>query len=222
MRPCFRLPASRSLAQAFAQQRFVVVHHFLPAGITREWAAAADRLSRQYGTSIRREGRDRLAYTVVPGDIIRDHWPDLYAFYASDDVRAWVRQVTGAPAIFTSAHLASAININRLETTDHAYRWHYDATPFTLLIYLTDSAPDAGGALQVEPPHGAIIDVQPTRGMAVLMDGTVVRHRVAPIQRAELRLSIPLVYPATPEHHRPPGLDEYLYASEDIEIAKKR
>lgn len=209
----FLLPNAQSLATEFPRERFVVVRDLLPRAVAYAWRVRADDLSRRHGIAIRRDGPDRLSYAVVTGNVVREQWPELYAFYASPEMRDWVKAVTGAERIFTSPHPASAININRLDTTEHIYRWHYDAEPFTLLLYLTDAVPEAGGALQIQKSDGWVLDVLPASGMGVLMDGTVCRHRVAPLTHAELRLSIPLVYPTHEHHARPEGLDDYLYTA---------
>lgn len=208
----FPLPEPANLAAVFARELFVAVPEFLPRETARSWCDPAERLSRRQGIPIERGGADRLSYTVVTGDAIREQWPELYQVYESTEMRAWVQGVTGARSIFTSSHLASAININRLQTTDHLYRWHFDAAPYTLLLYLTDSTPADGGALEIAGLDGRVHAIVPRQGMAVLMDGSQRRHRVAPLARPALRLSIPMVYPATAAHQRPAGLDDYLYA----------
>jgi hypothetical protein len=51
----------------------------------------------------------------------------------------------------------------------------------------------------------------PKEGDAVLMDGTSCYHRVAPILRSHIRISVPMVFPRTSTHLRPSTLDNYLY-----------
>lgn len=207
----FELPDAVTYRDFFASHKFVVVPDFLPPEIARDWALRAEALSAQRGVSILRPGEHKLAYIVVDGKLIRKHWPALYRFYGAEQVRAWVAAVTGETAIFTSAHEASAININRLESTEHIYRWHYDAVPYTLLVYLSDSVPDDGGALEVRRETGEVIQIYPRRGLAVLMDGTRCEHHAAPLLRQVVRLSMPMVFPANRVHARPTGLDDYLY-----------
>jgi hypothetical protein len=207
----FLLPDPAPARADFARRQYAQVPGFLPKDVAHEWAGIADALSAKHAVRIEREGEDRLSYAVVTGEAVREHWPLLYGFYLSEALRGWVAKVTGEPRIFTSSHLASAININRLESPENIYRWHYDAVAYTLLLYLT-SAGDAGGALEiVEPATGQVAQILPEPGMAVLMDGTKCRHRSAPLTRPCLRLSIPMVFPASAEHSRPERLDDYLY-----------
>jgi hypothetical protein len=207
------LPDGAAIRAEFARRRFACVPRFLPEKLATEWAEMAATVSCEHAVPIVRGGEDRLSYLVVTGEAIREHWPSLFALYQSEGMRLWVAQVTGEPRIFTSPHLASAININRLESPDNIYRWHYDAVAYTLLLYLTSTG-DAGGALEIiDPGSGELVRIPPEAGLAVLMDGTKCRHRSAPLTRPTLRLSIPMVYPATRQHQRPPDLDEYLYAS---------
>jgi hypothetical protein len=53
-----------------------------------------------------------------------------------------------------SPHLESAININVLAQEGDVYRWHLDAVAYTLLLYLSDSHIDDGGALELFPTVG--------------------------------------------------------------------
>jgi hypothetical protein len=107
------------------------------------------------------------------------------------------------------------------DDVDSVYRWHFDAVPYTVLLYLTDVRREDGGALEIVPncqPHqvpdwtARAAQFWPAAGTLVLMDGTRCYHRVAPLLRPSVRFSIPLVYPNTEgTHERPAGLDSYLY-----------
>jgi hypothetical protein len=162
-----------------------------------------------------------LAYRVVTGDLIRALWPELFAFYQNANTINWVKEITGRRRIRTSDHLLSAVNLNIMNSTDAVYRWHFDAVPYTALIYLTETHPEDGGALELvagctahKPPDLStepVVRHFPKAGTIVLMDGTRCYHHVAPLTRPTLRLSVPLVYPDGEAKDRPAGLDSYLY-----------
>jgi hypothetical protein len=155
------------------------------------------------------------------GHDIRTHWPELFEFYNSRYLLAWLKRITGDNTIQTSQHLESALNLNILDSSDFVYRWHFDAVSFTVILYLTDVLPQDGGALRLIPdcrPHIApdisaskVVEIRPRAGTILVMDGTRCYHSVAPLLRKVLPLSIPLVYPNNEASTRPSGLDSYLY-----------
>jgi hypothetical protein len=215
-------PAPSGYAQDFQRDGYAVIPALLSREVATRWCKQALHLERQFGIDIRRDAADHpLSYRVVTGEVIRDHWPELYSFYVAKATSDWIAQTTGEPRIGPSVHIRSAININILRHPGHVYRWHFDAVPHTLIIFLTNNESQDGGILQMLPgttslpeedsePTGAI-SVLPSAGAAVLMDGARCCHRVTPILRQCLRISVPLVYPAIEEANRPPGLDDYLY-----------
>jgi len=211
----------QTLWQAFAHNRFLIVPDALPRSLVENWRQQALRTIQHARAIARHDGAHDLVYRVVTGEVIRDHWPELFAFYQDEQTVRWVREVTGDAGIGPSARILSAVNLNIMDSMEAVYRWHFDAVPYTLLIYLTDTAPEDGGALEMIQgcgPHEApdlsvaqIVRHFPAAGTVVLMDGTRCYHRVGPMLRAALRLSIPLVYSAKNASQRPAGLDSYLY-----------
>lgn len=227
-----------SLTSEFARSKTVLVEGALPETVISGWRESAGEIVRDFGQNIeRREADHQLSYRVVPGEIIREHMSTIFAFYSAPTTREWVRRVTGEPSIVNSNHLRSAININCLQHAGQQYRWHFDAHPYTMLLYLTSGCPDDGGALEVYPnlkqgrrdgddwerqvtsedhlravAHTKL-SAFPGAGTVVLMDGTLCYHRVTPLLRSLVvpRLSVPMVFPASPLSNRPDGLDDYLY-----------
>ncbi len=199
----------------------MILPHALPDSLVRAWHDRAFRVMKQARTIRRSEKGFMLTYQVVTGNLIQALWPELFAFYQGEDTIDWAKEITGCRNLRTSDHLLSAVNLNIMNSTEAVYRWHFDAIPYTALIYLTDSDPQDGGALEFVPqcaPYtppdlskAAVVRHFPKAGTIVLMDGTRCYHRVAPLARAVLRLSIPLVYPDSSANHRPAGLDSYLY-----------
>jgi hypothetical protein len=74
---------------------------------------------------------------------------------------------------------------------------------FSLSIATTAQPPDTSTA--------GIVSLVPARGTIVVVDGTRCYHRVTPLLRPALRLSVPLVFPNAQGLSRPTGLDPYLY-----------
>lgn len=216
-----RLPISSQLSREFQRSRYLVVRKALPLKIVTRWQQQAQSLSRYAQTIERNDGEFPLIYRVVSGETIRDRWPELFEFYLDGRIREWIKEITGETAIFTSPHLQSAINLNIMDRPENIYRWHFDAVAYTVLLYLTDVRSEDGGALEIIPacqPHQSPdleraqrIQIWPSAGTLVLMDGTRCYHHVAPLLRPAVRYSIPLVYPNRADAQRPGELDAYLY-----------
>jgi hypothetical protein len=218
-----RLPMSAGICELFRTHGYVVCERMLPRSVSTNWRSIAKELSREHARAIQRESvKDgQLRYCVVTGDVIEKQWYELFEFYQHPRLREWIGLVTGRETIGLSSHLQSAININVLAREGDIYRWHFDAVPYTLLLYLSDSAAEDGGALEFYPnatgkkinellPDSKVQYI-PRSGDAVLMDGTRCLHRVAPVHRSHIRISVPMVFPAGAKHLRPCGLDDYLY-----------
>lgn len=207
----------------FARDGWAIVEGALSAQQCEQWRQEALAIVQRHALHVdRTAGGSRLHYGVVLGDVICKQWPELFEFYTSEETLLWMRGVTGATAIYTSPYVRSAVNINVLSVPGEMYPWHFDVTPYTLLLFLTTSTVGDGGALDLlSPEHSQEISVLPRAGDVVVMDGTRCRHRVREILRPHLRVSIPFVFPPTPTHHRRAELDEYLY-SEDASVRVTR
>ncbi|MDP9267109.1 MAG: 2OG-Fe(II) oxygenase [Acidobacteriota bacterium] len=199
------------LRQQFTQNAYVICSRALSAeraGALRQ--RALDIVQRHARPIEQRSGEHVLRYRVVTGEVVRTEWPELFAMYRSAELREWVAAIAGLPTVFNSSHLQSALNINALGEPGEIYRWHHDAAGLTLLLYLSDSRKQDGGALEMRA-SGAVETMLPTAGTVVLMDGTRCLHRVSPIVRRHQRISVPMVFTPDPDHERPAGLDDYLY-----------
>jgi len=225
--PALRIPQDGLLnaARDFARYGFAHLSGLLGTEIIRRWRESAEDAVRTSALRIERsDAQHRLSYQVVTGEVVGEQIPDLYRFYMSPELLGMVRAVTGEQKVSVSNHERSSININALSGPEHVYRWHFDATPYTMILFLTSHTPDDGGELKLLPcpdrkPPISIEDAReiqsivPRAGDAVLMDGTACYHSVAPLRRVVLRLSVPMVFPNNPRSPRPDGLDDYLYAS---------
>jgi 2OG-Fe(II) oxygenase superfamily len=214
----------RESARRFQRDKYLISRSFVAWQRSRQWSEKALATARDHSNTIqKRTGGDLgvLRYSVVTGGVIRANWPELFNAYTDPVLREWIKVVTGENEIHVSSHLESAININVLARPGDVYRWHFDAIAYTLLLYLTDSEVEDGGALELYPNlHEPVpsnlcgmrkVTYVPRTGDAVLMDGTCCYHRVAPVLRQHLRISIPMVFPRTAEHSRPADLDSYIY-----------
>jgi len=207
------LPAAERLAGDFARQSYVLCTGVLSPERAAAMRTKALELVEWHARRIAQESAEHvLRYRVVTGEVIRTEWPELVELYQSAKMLAWIAAVAGVPAIFTSSHWQSALNINALGEPGEVYRWHTDAAGFTLLLYLSSSEPDDGGVLELRPPGlNKTVRIVPSAGTIVLMDGTRCLHRASPIVRRHQRISMPMVFTTEPNHQRPQGLDDYLY-----------
>ncbi len=215
------LPDSDRLRQEFQRTHYVMVRQALPPATLKRWRKQAAQLAHCARRIERKTGDVQLVYRVLTGEMIRDQWPELFARYHDPAVLDWIKEVTGKRAIFTSPHLQWAVNLNIMDNVQSVYRWHFDAVPYTALLYLTNVQPEDGGALELiancrphkipAPNRSHPVQLWPSAGTLLLMDGTRCYHRVTPLLRPKVRFSIPLVYPNSRHATRDTGLDSYLY-----------
>lgn len=211
----------------FQKNGFALLRNFLTPDRVNEWAKISKELLARYGHPIERKVAGKwLSYTVIPGEIIRRRTPEIYRFYRSQAMRQFIQKITSAEKMYTSQHLRSSININYLHTPRQVYRWHFDAEPYTAVLFLTSLKEQDGGAFRARPPRRRDYDarsspkgsargeVRPIRhkaGNLVIMDGSICAHSVAPLRRDCDRVTLIMVYPDSLGWHRPPKLDDYLY-----------
>lgn len=235
------LPDPAEWAPTFAKSRLIVVNVMTPEDVARWRQTAVDIVARhghgvnasshgKSGSSIHQDSGDRLAYTVIAGDTIRDQFTEAWDFYQSSATKEWIDAVTGGPAAKCSSSILPAVNINSLKGPPDRYPWHFDLCPYTLTLYLTSLCEEDGGQFEYYPnvkdgdyaadpeqvTHPNYLasrqrfSILPRAGMLVLMDGALTLHRVAPTLRTCLRLSMPMAYPVTPYVNRP-AHDAYVY-----------
>jgi hypothetical protein len=207
-----RLPAADSVRERFRETGAALVRDALDAAAASELAAEALALGRRAGRHIRRSSdAGVLDYAVITGDEIKRDAARLYALYESADLLDWIRAVTEIRTVGRSPYLRSAVNINVLGSRGQEYRWHTDAVPFTVLLFLTTVPPEAGGELLMRIGKDDVMAIPPVAGQLLLMDGQRCAHAVAPLLDDVPRITMPMVFPAT-AMDRPDGLDDYLYA----------
>lgn len=201
------------MRDTFRRTGVVVVNDALKAGAASRLAAEAMSLGRRSSRHIRRSSdAGVLDYGVVTGDVLGTDGLQIQAVYDSPDLLGWIRGVTATPDVGRSPHVRSAVNVNILAAAGQQYRWHTDAVPFTVLLFLTTLEPEAGGEFLVRTLLDEELSIAPAAGKLVLMDGHRCAHAVAPLRHDVPRISVPMVFPARPIE-RPDGLDDYLYAT---------
>jgi hypothetical protein len=207
----FQLPQDEQSRIRFLREGYLLVPQSLHATLAGDVATAARELVDASAASIDRRGTGaRLIYRVVTGERIASDAPMLFGLYSSTTLLEWVRHVTGCRGVSRSPHLPSSVNLNCLTTRGDEYAAHRDAVPYTVLLFLSDVAADAGGQLLIQSLQGNMAAIQPRLGQLVLMDGARCRHAVAPLRQDTWRVTMPMVFPRT-YVERPPGLDDYLY-----------
>lgn len=227
------LRSGPELADAFARDGYLALPDALPEQVVTRWRERAHELFARARDIDRRAAGHVLSYRVLTGDVIRDDFPELFDFYGDARTRAWVASVTGEAEIHTSPNLMSSVNVNILQS-GHRYRWHFDANPYTALLYLSTTPEEAGGELELypdlrrgrrdDPAWDAVVtdpqhlgrcervSIRSQAGMLVLVDGSVTYHRVAPVLAPCDRISVPMVFPPFRQEERPAHLDAYLYS----------
>src|SRR5436853_1442647 len=147
----FFLPDPATLKDNFARHNFVIASTALLPDQANELRRKAIRMSRLARPISRHEAGFHLVYQVVTGEQIQRRWSDLLSLYTNEGLRAWIKAITGASEIVVSPHLESGVNLNVMKGDGDVYRWHFDAVPYTALLYLTDVYPRDGGALELAP-----------------------------------------------------------------------
>ena len=208
-----RLPVHDDVGESFRREGVAVVLNCLDAQATATLAQVAVTATARHALQIRRSSDEgSLDYRVVTGDAIRSDARPIFSLYESAELLTWIRQVTGKGDLQRSQHLRSSVNINLFDTPGQEYRWHNDAVPFTAVLFLTTIPASAGGELLVRTITGRLLTISPIAGQLVLMDGHRCAHAVTPLRAHAARITVPMVFPAV-QADRPPGLDDYLYAT---------
>jgi len=208
-----RLPAGDEVRTLFEQRGVLLVPDFLGPAEADALAARAASLVARRALHIRRSvDGSTLDYRVVTGDVIREEAASIYEMYETAHLLEWIRHVADTEEVGRSPHERSAVNINVLDTAGQEYRWHHDAVPYTVLVFLTTLSASAGGEFLVRTRRDELMTVRPVAGQLVLMDGRQCAHAVAPLRENAIRITVPMVFPAY-QVERPPGLDDYLYST---------
>lgn len=183
-------------------------------------------------------GRD-LRYLVIDGHQIREQLPDIWDLYTGS-VQARMSEVAGEE-MFPLQNERAGVNVNVMEPGNSEYRWHYDRTPVTAVLYLNAVE---GGATELYPTLRILLSdqrrartqrvldrmvttrlvrgarskkvaVAPRGGRLVAIAGNRCWHSVSGVRGSDDRVNIILAYDrkdATFAAEQ--GLDSYLYTND--------
>lgn len=183
-------------------------------------------------------GRD-LRYLVIDGHQIREQLPDIWDLYTGS-VQARMSEVAGEE-MFPLQNERAGVNVNVMEPGNSEYRWHYDRTPVTAVLYLNAVE---GGATELYPSLRILLSdqrrartqrvldrmvttrlvrgarskkvaVAPRGGRLVAIAGNRCWHSVSGVRGSDDRVNIILAYDrkdATFAAEQ--GLDSYLYTND--------
>jgi hypothetical protein len=151
---------------------------------------------------------------VVEGDTIADKLPWLHNLYQKEFLDFANSNFKGEYVF--AENIKSGTNINLLKGKNARYEWHVDSNPLTGVLFVTTHNENDGGKLIFKLPNETIT-VYPKSGTLILFDARNIPHTVLPLQKEDIRISIPLNYyikgqPQT----RPVDLDEYIYKKNDV------
>ncbi|MGH2581350.1 MAG: 2OG-Fe(II) oxygenase [Anaerolineales bacterium] len=180
-----------------------------------------------------------LRYSVINGEQIRKHLPELQERYTGEFL-ALVNRMAGEK-LEPLANLKSGVNVNILPSGRSEYRWHYDRNYVTAILYLnevqggdTEMYPNyrillgnpssrlqkiLDGILNFLPLRAVLrnkVSVSPKAGRLVVMQGSRSWHSVSPVTGVQDRINIIMAYDrpgATFSAEK--GLDSYLYTQQE-------
>jgi len=181
-----------------------------------------------------------LRYSVIDGAEIRAHLPSIWKLYlgAANDL---VNEVT-AGSLEPLLNTRAGVNVNVMPPGRSEYRWHYDRTAVTAILYLNQVE---GGETELYPNYRILLDgnrqssrlqlmldralqptvvrrlfgkrkvVEPRPGRLVVMRANRCWHSVRGVQGSEDRINVILAYDAPGARFEvEDDLDSYLYTQE--------
>lgn len=228
-------------ASLIETQGFVVHDEFLEPEVCRRLLGAIDRYRSSVELrEIHREAKGRaLHYSVIDGHQIRDQLPEVWDLYAGP-VRDLVSEVA-TEEMYPLNNVRAGVNVNVMPPGRSEYRWHYDRTPMTAVLYLneveggeTELYPGLRVLLSERRPARAqrlldrLVSVRPIRsmrtGMAVVspkpgrlvaMAGNRCWHSVRGVEGRRDRINVILAYDRKGVTLAvDDSLDSYLYSND--------
>ena len=220
---------------------YIVHDGFLEPAACRKTLAAVD----QYRSTtdlpeIHREARGRaLRYSMIDGHQIRDGLPDIWDLYTGP-VQELISELAGE-AMFPLDNVRAGVNVNIMPPATSEYRWHYDRTPMTAVLYLNEVK---GGETELYPDLRVLLSdqrraraqrlldtmvrmrpvrsmrarkvvVSPKAGRLVAMAGNRCWHSVGGVEGQNDRINVILAYDRDgATFAAEEGLDSYLYTTD--------
>lgn len=180
-----------------------------------------------------------LRYQVIDGRQIREHLPEIWKLYTGRMLQTVQR--AAVTTLEPLSNLNAGVNVNIMQPGRSSYRWHYDRTRYTSILYLNEVE---GGETELYanyriqlgswadlrlqqaldrliqlPPLirllGNKVQVAPQTGRLVTMRADRCWHSVGPVLGDRERINIILAYDVPgavfPAEE---GLDSYLYTQQ--------
>jgi hypothetical protein len=158
--------------------------------------------------SLESEATAGLDYIVTTGHTIEHELPFLFDFFNSKEMIAKASELFGEPVKAENHH--SGISINLLMGANKRYELHLDDRPYTVLLFAnTLNYTDGGDFVYLVDDEE--FTIQPGEGRLVFFDGSKIPHKVEPLKRMTVRLSIPMHYRPVAEVSRTDAIDNYLF-----------
>jgi len=189
---------------------------------------------------IHREARGRaLRYVVIDGNQIRNELPGIWDLY-NGSVKDLISETAGEE-MFPLDNVRAGVNVNIMPPGRSEYRWHYDRTPVTAVLYLNEVD---GGETELYPGLRILLSgsrraraqrlldrvvskrpmrsirttrvlVRPSPGRLVTMAGDRCWHSVRGVDGPHDRINIILAYDREgASFASEEGLDSYLYTND--------
>ena len=165
---------------------YVVHDEFLPREECRKFLAAVDGYrSTNHLPEIHREARGRaLRYSVIDGHQIRDELPDIWDLYTGP-VQDFISEIAGED-MFPLRNVRAGVNVNIMPPAKSEYRWHYDRTPVTAVLYLNEVK---GGETELYPGLRVLLSDQRRARAQRLLDRVVSMRPVRSIRANKVVVS---------------------------------
>lgn len=227
------------MSAACVSDGYQVIPGFLSAQTCARILAAVNgyRARHDVPVVLRPAGERPLHYSVIDGERIRDHFPDVVAL--ADDVKKFVNSIAERD-LSLLADEKVAININ-ITSKGGAYRWHYDRNAVTAILYLNEVE---GGETECYPNYrvnlpagpssflqkiadriiqtpllrrifGRRVLVTPRTGTLLIMQGNKCLHSVLPVTGETDRVNVIISFDLPGKTFAvAEGLNRYLYNSE--------
>lgn len=179
-----------------------------------------------------------LRYQVIDGDLIQQHFPRVWRLYHGP-LKELACEMFGSQ-LAPLMNQRAGVNINIMAPNRSTYRWHYDRTPVTMLLYLNEVA---GGETEFFPNYRFLLSdgsslrlqrwldrfihlrpiravlakriaVEPRPGRLLVMLGNRTWHSVRSHAGPDDRINIVVAYDSLGAQHAMEGsLDPDLYSN---------
>lgn len=221
---------------AFADVGYRIIPGFLSAEICAGILAAISDYRAQHHLPViyRQAGERPLHYSVIDGECIRDHLPDVVTL--AGEVNRLVNSITKQDLTLLADEKV-AVNIN-ITSKGGAYRWHYDRNAVTAILYLNETE---GGETECYPNYrinlparrfsrlqkisdqilqapllrrifGCRVLVAPKTGTLLIMRGNECLHSVLPVTGETERVNVIISFDLPGKTFAvAAGLNQYLY-----------